>query len=95
MTPLYLSQKLLKYSTDIQKNVICNSVTQDLVNISLNIHTWIPFRLLKDLKLPNAYTYLQMPILPPNTYPYFQTPIPTSEHLPLNAHRWTPIPTSE
>jgi len=34
----YLCQKLLEYSTDDQRNVICDSVAQDLVNISLNMH---------------------------------------------------------
>ncbi|KAG6375119.1 ARM repeat-containing protein [Boletus reticuloceps] len=33
-----LCQKLLEYSTDEQRNVICESVAQDLVNISLNMH---------------------------------------------------------
>ncbi|KAG5654281.1 hypothetical protein H0H81_005130 [Sphagnurus paluster] len=40
----YLCQKLLEYSTDEQRNVICESVAQDLVNISLNMHV-----LIKDL----------------------------------------------
>lgn len=34
----YLCQKLLEYSTDEQRNVICESVAQDLVQISLNMH---------------------------------------------------------
>lgn len=34
----YLCQKLLEYATDEQRNVICESVAQDLVNISLNMH---------------------------------------------------------
>ncbi|KAF7306452.1 RNA-binding protein [Mycena indigotica] len=34
----YLCQKLLEYSTDEQRGVICDSVAQDLVNISLNMH---------------------------------------------------------
>lgn len=34
----YLCQKLLEYSTDDQRNLICESVAQDLVNISLNMH---------------------------------------------------------
>ena len=34
----YLCQKLLEYSTDDQRNVICESVTQNLVTISLNMH---------------------------------------------------------
>jgi len=34
----YLCQKLLEYSTDEQRSVICDSVAQDLVNISLNMH---------------------------------------------------------
>jgi hypothetical protein len=34
----YLCQKLLEFSTDEQRNVICKTVTQDLVNISLNIY---------------------------------------------------------
>ena len=34
----YLCQKLLEYSTDEQRTVICDSVAQDLVNISLNMH---------------------------------------------------------
>ncbi|KAF8912896.1 ARM repeat-containing protein [Gymnopilus junonius] len=34
----YLCQKLLEYSTDDQRNAICESVAQDLVNISLNMH---------------------------------------------------------
>ena len=34
----YLCQKLLEFSTDEQRNVICESVAQDLVNISLNMH---------------------------------------------------------
>jgi hypothetical protein len=34
----YLCQKLLEYSTDEQRNIICESVAQDLVNISLNMH---------------------------------------------------------
>jgi hypothetical protein len=29
---------LLEYSTDEQRNIICESVAQDLVNISLNMH---------------------------------------------------------
>ncbi|EPS92758.1 hypothetical protein FOMPIDRAFT_1033894 [Fomitopsis schrenkii] len=33
-----LCQKLLEYATDEQRNVICESVAQDLVNISLNMH---------------------------------------------------------
>ncbi|PFH54706.1 hypothetical protein AMATHDRAFT_44516 [Amanita thiersii Skay4041] len=34
----YLCQKLLEYCTDEQRNVICESVVQDLVSISLNMH---------------------------------------------------------
>lgn len=34
----YLCQKLLEYSTDEQRNLICESVAQDLVQISLNMH---------------------------------------------------------
>lgn len=34
----YLCQKLLEYSTDEQRNIICESVATDLVNISLNLH---------------------------------------------------------
>ncbi|KAF5345840.1 hypothetical protein D9757_014065 [Collybiopsis confluens] len=34
----YLCQKLLEYSTDDQRNMICEYVTQDLVSISLNVH---------------------------------------------------------
>ena len=34
----YLCQKLLEFSTDEQRNIICESVAQDLVNISLNMH---------------------------------------------------------
>lgn len=34
----YLCQKLLEYATDEQRNLICESVAQDLVNISLNMH---------------------------------------------------------
>ncbi|KAJ7864084.1 hypothetical protein B0H14DRAFT_3443662 [Mycena olivaceomarginata] len=34
----YLCQKLLEYSTDEHRDVICNSVAYDLVNISLKIH---------------------------------------------------------
>jgi Pumilio-family RNA binding repeat len=34
----YLCQKLLEYSTDDQRNVICESVAGDLVTISLNMH---------------------------------------------------------
>jgi hypothetical protein len=34
----YLCQKLLEYSTDEQRSLICESVAQDLVNISLNMH---------------------------------------------------------
>ncbi|KAG6837202.1 hypothetical protein H0H93_013070 [Arthromyces matolae] len=34
----YLCQKLLEYSTDEQRNRLCDSVAQDLVNISLNMH---------------------------------------------------------
>jgi hypothetical protein len=34
----YLCQKLLEFSTDEQRSVICESVAQDLVNISLNMH---------------------------------------------------------
>jgi Pumilio-family RNA binding repeat len=34
----YLCQKLLEYSTDEQRNVICESVAQELVQISLNMH---------------------------------------------------------
>lgn|SRR3984957_10171016 len=34
----YLCQKLLEYSSEEQRNVICESVAQDLVNISLNMH---------------------------------------------------------
>ena len=34
----YLCQKLLEFSTDEQRNVICETVAQDLVNISLNMH---------------------------------------------------------
>jgi hypothetical protein len=34
----YLCQKLLEYSTDDQRNALCESVAQDLVNISLNMH---------------------------------------------------------
>ncbi|QRV96350.1 Pumilio-family RNA binding repeat [Ceratobasidium sp. AG-Ba] len=33
----YLCQKLLEYSTDEQLNMICESVAQDLVGISLNM----------------------------------------------------------
>ncbi|KAJ8586954.1 ARM repeat-containing protein, partial [Rhizopogon salebrosus TDB-379] len=35
----YLCQKLLEFSTDDHCNVICESVTQDLVTISLNMHS--------------------------------------------------------
>ncbi|KAJ8592833.1 ARM repeat-containing protein [Rhizopogon salebrosus TDB-379] len=35
----YLCQKLLEFSTDDQRNVICESVAQDLVTISLNMHS--------------------------------------------------------
>jgi hypothetical protein len=34
----YLCQKLLEFSTDEQRDIICESVAQDLVNISLNMH---------------------------------------------------------
>lgn len=34
----YLCQKLVEYSSDEQRNVICESVAQDLVAISLNMH---------------------------------------------------------
>ncbi|CUA77447.1 Pumilio homology domain family member 4 [Saccharomyces cerevisiae S288c] [Rhizoctonia solani] len=34
----YLCQKLLEYSTDEQRNMICESVAHDLVGISLNMH---------------------------------------------------------
>jgi hypothetical protein len=34
----YLCQKLLEYSTEEQRNVICESVANDLVGISLNMH---------------------------------------------------------
>jgi hypothetical protein len=34
----YLCQKLLEYASDEQRNLICESVAQDLVNISLNMH---------------------------------------------------------
>jgi hypothetical protein len=34
----YLCQKLLEYSTDDQRNLICESVASDLVTISLNMH---------------------------------------------------------
>ncbi|KAJ8507226.1 hypothetical protein ONZ45_g10384 [Pleurotus djamor] len=34
----YLCQKLLEYSTDEQRSLICESVAQDLLNISLNMH---------------------------------------------------------
>lgn len=34
----YLCQKLLEYSTDEQRNIICESVAADLVTISLNMH---------------------------------------------------------
>ncbi|KAF8633957.1 hypothetical protein AX15_001139 [Amanita polypyramis BW_CC] len=34
----YLCQKLLEYCTDEQRNLICESVAQDLFNISLNMH---------------------------------------------------------
>lgn len=34
----YLCQKLLEYSTDEQRNLICEAVAQDLVQISLNMH---------------------------------------------------------
>jgi len=34
----YLCQKLLEYCTDEQRNLICESVAQDLVSISLNMH---------------------------------------------------------
>ncbi|QRV73903.1 Pumilio-family RNA binding repeat [Ceratobasidium sp. AG-Ba] len=34
----YLCQKLLEYSTDKQRNMICESVAHDLVGISLNMH---------------------------------------------------------
>ncbi len=34
----YLCQKLLEYSTEEQRNVICESVANDLVAISLNMH---------------------------------------------------------
>ena len=34
----YLCQKLLEYSTDEQRSLICESVAKDLVNISLNMH---------------------------------------------------------
>lgn len=34
----YLCQKLLEYSTDEQRNLICEAVAKDLVQISLNMH---------------------------------------------------------
>jgi hypothetical protein len=34
----YLCQKLLEYASDEQRNLICDSVASDLVNISLNMH---------------------------------------------------------
>lgn len=34
----YLCQRLLEFSTDEQRTVICDSVAKDLVNISLNMH---------------------------------------------------------
>ena len=34
----YLCQKLLEYCSDEQRNLICESVAQDLVSISLNMH---------------------------------------------------------
>jgi hypothetical protein len=34
----YLCQKLLEFATDEQRNLICESVAQELVNISLNMH---------------------------------------------------------
>ena len=34
----YRCQKLLEYSTDKQRNMICESVAHDLVGISLNMH---------------------------------------------------------
>lgn len=34
----YLCQKLLEFATDEQRNLICESVAQDLVTISLNMH---------------------------------------------------------
>jgi hypothetical protein len=34
----YLCQKLLEYSSDEQRSVICDSVANDLVGISLNMH---------------------------------------------------------
>ena len=34
----YLCQKLLEYSTDDQRNVICESVAQDIVTTSLIMH---------------------------------------------------------
>jgi hypothetical protein len=34
----YLCQKLLEYSSDDQRTVLCDSVAKDLVNISLNMH---------------------------------------------------------
>ena len=34
----YLCHKLLEYSTDEQRNVICKSVASNLVTISFNMH---------------------------------------------------------
>jgi hypothetical protein len=34
----YLCQKLLEFASDEQRNIICESVAPDLVNISLNMH---------------------------------------------------------
>jgi len=63
----YLCQKLLEFSTDEQRNVICESVAQDLVNISLNMHGTRAVQKMIDF----LSTRRQASSL--NTHTYFQT----------------------
>jgi hypothetical protein len=67
----YLCQKLLEYSTDEQRNVICESVAQDLVNISLNMHGTRAVQKMIDFLSTRRQASLVLGLF---TFPHLQAP---------------------
>ena len=64
----YLCQKLLEYSTDEQRNVICESVAQELVNISLNMHGTRAVQKMIDFLSTRRQVSVFLSACPPPTY---------------------------
>jgi hypothetical protein len=60
----YLCQKLLEYSTDEQRNLICESVAGDLVTISLNMHGTRAVQKMIDFLSTQRQVSACLPILP-------------------------------